>query len=126
MTLEPDKEKQTREAGILNNSSLNHWYKFLLYLGGAILIIGFYFYLQYPLSSLYEPYYIADRVIDFAIFTILIGASLWILDEILYYKETYPKHGVDHEKTLKRLMIVRFISWIVMFVIWIVLALLFI
>ena len=124
MSLEPEIQKPTYEVGNRNNFNLKHWYQFLLYLGGAILVIGFYFYLQYLLIDVYQPYYLIQRVMGFAIFTIVIGAALWFIDEILYYKEIHQNHSVDLKKTFKRLLIERLLSWIILLFIWIYIAIL--
>lgn len=120
-------EKQISEPGNLGSLSLNHWYKFLLYLGGAIFIIGLYFYFQYPLIESYEPGSVYV-VIVFAIFTILIGVSLWILDEVLYYVEdriirNKENQNKNYERAIKKMMTGRVIAWIIMFSVWLIIAL---
>jgi heme/copper-type cytochrome/quinol oxidase subunit 2 len=121
--------EQTPETGILTRLSLNHWYKYLLYLGGVILIVGFYFYLQYPLANSSASLAVIDRVIDFAVYTIVIGISLWILDEILYfvYNYLYFKENNNHDEVYEKvaigLQIFEYLVWVIAFLIWISIAL---
>ena len=89
--------EQTPETGILTRLSLNHWYKYLLYLGGVILIVGFYFYLQYPLTNSSVPIAVVNRVINFTIYTITIGIFLWILDEISDFVSDYLEYKSKSE-----------------------------
>lgn len=76
MTFEYEAKKAVYESISQNNLTLSRWYKFFLYLGGAILIIRFYFYLQYPLVSIYQSYYLIKRVMISSIFRIVIGGGM--------------------------------------------------
>ncbi|MCL5989187.1 MAG: hypothetical protein M1166_02515 [Candidatus Thermoplasmatota archaeon] len=121
-------ERQS-ETGILNRLSLNHWYKYLLYLGGIILFVGLYFYLQYPLvdSSVSDAF--VKKVIYFAIYTIIIGISLWILNDVLESVYNYIVYKDDkyHEdiyfKVAVYLKIFEYLIWVIAFFIWIFIAL---
>lgn len=83
------------ETGVLNRLSLNHWYMYLLYLGGVILIVGFFFYLQYPIANSSALITSVNRVIDFAVYTIIIGIFLWIIDEFLDFIYNYLEYKND-------------------------------
>jgi len=61
--------------GLLDNLDIKNWYRFLLYIGGVILI----------LSMFLEPKGITiSQVRTFSIRTIILGLMVWIAYEIFY------------------------------------------
>lgn len=75
------------------------------------------------------PIAVVNRVINFAVYTIVIGIFLWILDEILDfvfdylgYKD-YTYHDDVYEKITTYLRIFEYIIWLIAFFAWIGLAL---
>lgn len=112
------------EAGLLERLSLNKWYKYLLYLAGAILVIGIYFQMQYastnPSTAL--PNGIAKGM-GFATSTIILGILLWLIDDILsviwnHYDYLSRKHSHDYDDENKILISVKYIIWVIAFIIW--------
>ena len=123
--------EQKLDTGILTRLSLNHWYKYLLYLGGVSLLLGFYFKMQFSLVNSTGSTLIVNKVIEFSIDTVVIGIALWILDSIrafvldyLEYKSESEHHSDDYYENLAiTLEIVRYLLWIIAFIIWILIAL---
>ena len=119
--------EQKLDAGILTRLSLNYWYKYLLYLGGFLLLLGFYFKMQFSLVNSTGSTLIVNKVIEFSIDTVVIGIALWILDSIrafvldyLEYKsesENYSDSYIDNLSIA--LEITRYMLWIIAFIIWI-------
>jgi len=87
--------------------SLRHWYKYLLYVSGILLIVTIVFGSQFPQS----------RVISFSLWTIGISLFMWILDDIFYLGTN------DEDKDqIKNIVLTREIVHVVFFIIWVVIA----
>ena len=118
------------ETGILTRLSLNHWHKYLLYLGGVSLLLGFYFKMQFSLVNSTGSALTVNKVIEFSIGTVVIGIALWIFDSIrafvhdyLEYKSESEYYSDEHYENLAiALEIVRYMSWIFAFIIWILIT----
>ncbi len=120
--------EQKLDAGILTRLSLNYWYKYLLYLGGFLLLLGFYFKMQFSLVNSVGSALIVNKVIEFSIYTVVIGIALWILDSIRAFVGDYLEYKSESEYDRYdnldiKLEIVRYLLWIVAFIIWILIAL---
>lgn len=102
-------------TGLFENFALKNWYRFLLYLGGVILI----------LSLFLEP-----RGIDihsmrrFSSYTIILFIIVWIIDDIIYKivgfleieNQDYPDIIINKAKTLN---IIRYIISFIALLVWI-------
>jgi hypothetical protein len=87
--------------------SLRHWYKYLLYLSGVLLI------LTVVIGSKVE----LSRVISFSLWTIGLSLFLWILDDIFQIGLNY--YSQESEDAVKAILVVRYIVYIVLFIIWV-------
>jgi len=106
------------KVGLLENLAIKNWYRFLLYIGGVILI----------LSLFLEPKGIeASRVRSFAIWTILLNLGLWILDDFLkwiegYLEYQYKEYKIDEselENYAKLIVCFWYFISVVVFIFWI-------
>jgi hypothetical protein len=67
---------------LFNNLSLRHWYKYLLYVAGVLLILGVVFGVK--ITSV--------EVVPFSFWTIVLMTILWIYDEvIILFSDRYNK-----------------------------------
>ena len=66
-----------RIPNLFQNLSLIHWYKFLLYLAGILLVIGVAFGSQLP----------SVEVLPFSFSTMLLMIILWIVDDFIILKK---------------------------------------
>lgn len=122
--------EQKLDTGILTRLSLNHWYKYLLYLGGVSLLLGFYFKMQFSLVNSTGSALTVNKVIEFSIGTVVIGIALWIFDSIrafvhdyLEYKSESEYYSDEHyENLVIALEIARYMLWIFAFIIWILIT----
>lgn len=99
--------------GLFENFALKNWYRFLLYLGGVILILSLFF----------EPKGINLRNIRaFSSYTIILFIIVWIIDDIInkignfseYDNRNYPDIFVNKARTLNRIRyIISFIALLV-------------
>ncbi len=97
------------KLGLLDNLAINNWYKFLLYIGGVILI----------LSMFLEPKGITImQVRTFSIRTIILSLIVWIVYDRFYI---YIDHMSDYEFKDNRgtLVFVKFLIASVGLCIWI-------
>lgn len=86
---------------LFQNLSLRHWYKFLLYLAGILLVIGVAFGSQLP----------SVEVVPFSFWTMFFMIILWIFDDIIYLK--IDKSNRDSYVNARiALHIIFFIIWI--------------
>jgi MFS superfamily sulfate permease-like transporter len=119
--------EQTPDTGILSRLSLNHWYKYLLYLGGISLLLGFYFRMQFSLVNSTGSTLVVNKVIEFSIYTVVIGITLWIFDAIKEFVKDYLEYKSESENYSDSyidnlsiaLEITRYMLWIIAFIIWI-------
>ncbi len=87
------------KLGLMENFAIKNWYRFLLYIGGVILI----------LSLFLEPKGIdVLRVKKFSFYTIILSLVVWIIDDILYkigdfIEYEHPYNLVDKFETLYRI-----------------------
>lgn len=84
--------------------SLKHWYKYLLYVSGILLILAVVFGTQFSQS----------RVISFSIWTIGLSLFIWILDDIFYLGTLYYE-GKDE---IKNILVIRQIIHFIIFLVW--------
>jgi hypothetical protein len=81
-------------TGFLEKLSLSHWYKYLLYVSGIILILVVVFGSQIPQANL----------ISFCLWTMGLSLFVWIMDDIFYvaanyYFEKAYSHEIPDEVT---------------------------
>lgn len=89
---------------LFQNLRLNHWYKFLLYLAGILLVIGVAFGSQIP----------SVEVVPFSFSTMFLMIILWIFDDIIRLK-------ID-EYNLDSYVNARIVLHALFFIIWIIIA----
>lgn len=95
--------------GLLDNFAIKNWYRFLLYIGGVILI----------LSMFLEPKGITiNQVRTFSINTIILCLIVWIVYDIFYTKiEKMDEYDFKNNKT--ELIVVKYLISFVALFIWI-------
>jgi hypothetical protein len=108
------KKRYTRKASIrvmgkdvpslLEKLSLGHWYKYLLYVAGVLLILVIVF------GSKIE----VTKVLSFSIWTIVLSIFLWILDDIF--------RAVLNDNNFNTALAIRVSVHFLVFFIWIVVA----
>ncbi len=77
------------KVGLLENFAIKNWYRFLLYIGGVILV----------LSLFLETKGIeASKVRLFSIWTVLLGLVLWIIEDILKQIGSYLEYQYEEHK----------------------------
>jgi len=101
-------------TGLFENFALKNWYRFLLYLGGVILI----------LSLFLEPKGIdIHNMRAFSSYTIILFIIVWIIDDIIYKivgfleieNQDHPDRIINKAKTLS---IFRYIISFVALLVW--------
>lgn len=86
---------------LFQNLSLRHWYKYLLYLAGILLIVGVAFGSHIP----------SVQVVPFSFWTIFFMIILWIFDDVIYFKmDDYNKDAYVNARIA--LHIIFFFIWI--------------
>lgn len=81
--------------------SLRHWYKYLLYLAGVLLVVGVAFGSQLP----------SVEVVPFSFSTMFFMIILWIFDDIIYLKiDNYNEDSYVNARIA--LHIIFFIIWV--------------
>lgn len=60
---------------LFGNLSLRHWYKYLLYLSGILLVIGLIIETRIP----------NIQVVSFSIWTVILMVILWLIDDAIYF-----------------------------------------
>lgn len=117
-----------QQPTILSNLSLNHWYKYMLYVAGVVLIISLYIEMQFasgnPTASV--PALII-KIRNFSIYSIIIGVSVWISMEVTddigdYLQDTSNNYSDDIDQILIAVVVIQYIIWIIAFLIWVDIA----
>lgn len=72
------------KVGLLENFAIKNWYRFVLYIGAIILILSLF--LESEIES--------AKVRGFAIWSVVIGLSLWIVDDILDNVYNYWEYSI--------------------------------
>lgn len=99
---------------ILENFALKNWYRFLLYLGGVMLI----------LSLFLEPKGIdIQHIRTFSFYTIILFVLVWIIDDILYKIGDFSEYenrnmGHIYLEDLRTLYIIRYIISFIALLVW--------
>lgn len=106
-------------SGFFDRLSLRHWYKYLLYVSGVLLILVVVLGSKIPQS----------QVISFSLWTMSLSLFVWILDDIFtvtmtYYDVEQTKRGYRDElpDEVKAILWARQIIQFIVFIIWIVVA----
>ena len=89
---------------LFHNLSLSHWYKYLLYVAGVLLVVGVVFGSKIP----------NIQIISFSLWTIVLMIFLWIIDDILY--------AVVNDKNFNTALGIRITLHFVFFLFWIIIA----
>jgi len=106
------------KVGLLENFAIKNWYRFLLYLGGVILI----------LSLFLEPKGVEiSRLRSFSFYTVVLGLVVWIIDDILYKIGDYQEYLYEndrlyesqYEEVGKTIVAMRYLIYIVALIYWI-------
>lgn len=97
------------KLGLLENLALNNWYKFLLYMGGVMLII----------SMFLEPKGITtSQLRSFSIYTIILSLIVWIVyDRLNGYANYMDKY--EYERSRSGIIFVNYLIAFVALCIWI-------
>ena len=102
------------KMGLMENFAITNWYRFLLYIGGVILI----------LSLFLEPKGIDSLLVKkFSFYTVILSLLVWIIDDILYKigdfieyeNRNYPNIYVDK---VRDLYILRYIISFIALLFW--------
>ena len=93
-------------SNLFANLSLSHWYKYLLYLAGVLLIVGVAFGSKLP----------TVQVVPFSFWTMVLMIILWILDDVIYYTRALDEYGRNS------VLAFRFVFHTIFFLIWIIIA----
>ena len=91
-------------AGLLDKLSLNHWYKYLLYVAGILLV----------LAVIVGSKIQVNAIISFSLWTIVLMIFLWMVDDIL--------RAVVNEDNFNTALGARVTIQIFIFIIWIIVA----
>ena len=91
-------------TGLLDKLSLNHWYKYLLYVAGVLLVLAVIIGSKIQVTA----------VISFSLWTIALMIFLWIVDDVL--------NAIANENNFNTALGVRVTIQVFVFVIWIVVA----
>ncbi len=94
------------EISIFNRLNLNNWYKYLLYLGGILLIV-----------SLFSTSSIILSVQRFALYSIVMAAIMWVISEILYMTTMFVDK--NDEETAQVIAILYSLASIIILFFWI-------
>ena len=102
---------------LFENLSLRHWYKYLLYVAGILLI------LVVVLGSQIEQ----NRIFSFSLWTISLCIFVWILDDMIYsagtyYEEKDRSYGNHIPDAVIVVVWVKYIIHIIFFLIWVIIA----
>jgi hypothetical protein len=97
------------KLSLLENLDIKNWYRFLLYIGGVILI----------LSMFLEPKGITiNQMRTFSINTIILSLSVWIIYDIFYkWIDVMSEWTVEHHTT--ELLLVKYAISIIGFLYWV-------
>jgi hypothetical protein len=100
------------QIGLFEKLSLRHWYKYLLYISGILLILAVFLDLKIE----------QNKVIDFSLWTIGLSLFLWILDDVFratsdYYDEQRVE-GDSIREEQKTVIIIREVIHVIVLIIW--------
>ena len=85
--------------GFLARLNINTWYKYLLYLGGALLLVAVYQQIQFTIAHPTDPIPVAiSRWSIVALYTVIIGVVLWFIEELLTIIGEHFADERDEEK----------------------------
>lgn len=105
-------------SSLLEKLSLSHWYKYLLYVSGILLVLVVVF------GSKIEQ----SQVISFSMRTIILSLFVWIFDDIFntaiayYYRTNSDGYRNEMPDEVKSLLWGKQIIHIVFFILWLIIA----
>ena len=94
----------SKAPDLFQNLSLRFWYKYLLYIAGALLVLGVVFGVKLPNAD----------VVSFSLWTMFLMIILWIYDDCF---QAYANR--ENENTL---FVIRMFLQVLFFLIWILIA----
>jgi hypothetical protein len=93
-----------KTPNLFENLSLRHWYKYLLYVAGVLLVLVVVLGSKIP----------QDQVISFSLWTMFLMIFVWISDDIIWAAAT--------EDNAKSLAIAKWTIHVVFFFFWVIVA----
>ncbi len=97
----------TGDASLFSRLTLNKWFKYLLYLGGILLIV-----------SLFSTSSVIPSLQRFALYSIIMATIMWVFSEILLLVSIFADK--DDEEAVQTLVILYSLASFFVLLIWVI------